>query len=71
MVPIVAMVLPLMPTIRQSNKLSNLKTWLKAPVMSNLLGIKPVYVVAGEVLLLEVIDGLTFMMSLDSHIIAQ
>jgi hypothetical protein len=38
MVPMVDIVLALMPPIKQSKKLSNLKTWLGAPVISGLLG---------------------------------
>jgi hypothetical protein len=38
MVPMADMVLALMPPSRQSKKLSNLKLWLGAPVISGLLG---------------------------------
>ncbi len=38
MVWIADMVLALMPPIKQSKKLSNLKTWSGAPVISDLLG---------------------------------
>jgi hypothetical protein len=38
MVPIVDMVLALMPPIKRSKKLSNLKTWSGAPVILGLLG---------------------------------
>jgi hypothetical protein len=38
MVPIADMVLALMPPIKQSKKLLNLKTWLGAPMISGLLG---------------------------------
>ncbi len=38
MVPIADMVLALMPPIKQSKKLSNLKTWSGAPVISGHLG---------------------------------
>jgi hypothetical protein len=37
MVPIADMVLALVPPIKQSKKLSNLKTWSGAPVISGLL----------------------------------
>jgi hypothetical protein len=38
MVLMAEMVLALMPPINQSKKLLNLKTWLGAPVISDLLG---------------------------------
>jgi hypothetical protein len=38
MVPMVAMVFSLIPPIKSSKKLLNLKTWSGAPVMSDLLG---------------------------------
>jgi hypothetical protein len=38
MVSIADMVLALMPPIKRSKKLSNLKTWLGAPVILGLLG---------------------------------
>ncbi len=38
MVPKADMVLALMPPIKQSKKLLNLKTWLGAPVISGLFG---------------------------------
>jgi hypothetical protein len=40
MIPMADMVLALMPPIKQSKKLSNLKTWPGAPVILGLLGKK-------------------------------
>ncbi len=41
-VPMAAIGFHMIPPTKQSKKLSNLKTWLGAPMMSVLLGIKPV-----------------------------
>jgi hypothetical protein len=53
MAPMVATVFSLMPPIKQSKKLSNLKTWSGAPVILFLLGNEAVWVLSAGLFMLE------------------
>ncbi len=52
MVPIADMVLALTPPIKRSKKLLNLKTWLGAPVILDLLGKEAMQIVLAVMLML-------------------